>query len=89
MKKQTCTHTTHIPPYTLGMGKTHARMLGLQGPSQSTQIASNGLIFDKSPSDHRNGRIGMPVAAPALGRTPTTPHDRAAPRAAPSKLTCQ
>ena len=33
--------------------------------------------------------IGAPVAAPALGCTPTTPHDQPAPLDAPSKLTCE
>ena len=34
-------------------------------------------------------QIGAPVAAPALGCTPSTPHDQPAPLAALSKRSCE
>jgi hypothetical protein len=89
MKKRTRTHTTHIPVYTLGMGKTHARMLGRHGPPWSAEIAADGRIFEKARSDHKNGRNRRAcVASPPLGCTPTTPHPQPAPLSTLSKLSC-
>jgi hypothetical protein len=73
----------------LRTGCEEFRMLGLQGPSQSAQITSDGRIFDESRSDHKNGRNRRACCRPGARPHPPTPHDRAAPLAAASKLTCE
>ena len=75
------------------MGKTYARMLQRQGPTERAKIASDRRIFGYmrmcTVPTTKTARIDAPVASPALGCTPSTPHDRPAPLAALSKPSCE
>ena len=64
-KSRPRTHTTRTPQHTLRFCEAYARMLGLQGPSQSAQTASDGRISEKSRSDHKNGRNRRACRRPA------------------------